>query len=1048
MSRGSPLGGARERALCALRGGSDLILAVALLAIVAFLLAGRLVLAQGTILYGDFVPTLNLSEFLRTVYPLWSNRNEFNLVGAMRLPYVLVFYLPAWALGVSASAFFKFMAVGPLALAATSMYLSARTLLRRHTESRLLLFLSCFFPSVVYGFNPWIVDRVQHYLPFAAYVFLPLVFVLALRLFEGDGPSLKGVLPLVLVATLASTDPHGVVLVGLLVLATWAFLAAVGGAGRGLKTRRLLYFFSFYVLVNSFWVFPLVGYSILAGGLPQPGYVLSQDQVQLFSRFSTLPKVLTLTSYWLPGASNTFGTFPLDAVWALSAAVVSTIGYVSLAFYGRVKGVVLLALLSVPVVALASGTSFPFTQAYEWLVFQSPVASSLGWLFRDPNKWSFFLPLVYAVLLSSFMLGIGKALRRPSSRPAKVRAILVLGLVASSSLVYVTPGMINNFSGPYHPVQVPPEIYKVNGFLQADPAQYNVLWVPPYQEAGATWVYQNYSGAFELDSSAKPTFDSLSPNFNQYYEYLTSVIMQNKTEDVSAYLRPLNVRYIVFHNDSSSLEYSRQMYAGLLRLGDLRIVMKDGIVTLFENVNWNGSTFRSYSNLVGIVGGFDQLFSLTDLNLSGTAALFLTQKYPVGLQGINAYLLQGSLGNDTLSLGLNRTTLLAPFDYTTRDDPTAVWSRSDLPLLVKTGLPQDLEGRVWDYDYGKGVAFTSAKNETLDVPFRSGGGKALLFARILESPDGGELRFALDGAPLATISGFSNSSGFVWRQVGAEDLGLGNHVLSVENVGGFGCVNLVAVVPDENMQEITQWASGLLPHKGILVAFEAEKDMTRVRATVSADSSASNGQVVDLNSSSLLYRDFSTFGGSYDLLVRGSGDVNVTLDGGEYHVGLGVSGWAQVGPFTLAEGSHRMEVREASGGGGAKLDVVWLVSREFWGNVSGGAGNSGSGGPVQVTSASEASPTQYIVQVRSSGQFVLSFSDAYDSGWTASYGGNSTQSIELFGVSNGFVLPGGGVTNLRIVYQPQDYFFLGVLISVATLAALTVLSYAVRRRRK
>jgi hypothetical protein len=72
----------------------DVLLALVVVILVTFFLVGRFLLAEGTILFGDFVPTLELRQFLRANYPLWSNRNSLNYVGSMRLPYLLSFYFP------------------------------------------------------------------------------------------------------------------------------------------------------------------------------------------------------------------------------------------------------------------------------------------------------------------------------------------------------------------------------------------------------------------------------------------------------------------------------------------------------------------------------------------------------------------------------------------------------------------------------------------------------------------------------------------------------------------------------------------------------------------------------------------------------------------------------------------------------------------------------------------------------------------------------------------------------------------------------------------
>ena len=72
----------------------DNTLGLAAIIVIMFLIVARFELAEGTTLFGDFVPTLELRQYLRNSYPPWSNRNSFSYVGSMRLPYLLILYFP------------------------------------------------------------------------------------------------------------------------------------------------------------------------------------------------------------------------------------------------------------------------------------------------------------------------------------------------------------------------------------------------------------------------------------------------------------------------------------------------------------------------------------------------------------------------------------------------------------------------------------------------------------------------------------------------------------------------------------------------------------------------------------------------------------------------------------------------------------------------------------------------------------------------------------------------------------------------------------------
>ena len=111
---------------------ADVLLVLVVMILVTFFLVGRFLLAEGTILFGDFAPTLELRQFLRANYPLWSNRNSFNYVGSMRLPCLIIFYLPLYVFNVPAEIFFKFIILSVFATSSISIYVTARHFFKKN----------------------------------------------------------------------------------------------------------------------------------------------------------------------------------------------------------------------------------------------------------------------------------------------------------------------------------------------------------------------------------------------------------------------------------------------------------------------------------------------------------------------------------------------------------------------------------------------------------------------------------------------------------------------------------------------------------------------------------------------------------------------------------------------------------------------------------------------------------------------------------------------------------------------------------------------------
>ena len=149
-----------------------------------FLLVGRFLVAEGTVFFGDFVSTLELRQFLRVHYPLWPNKNSFNYVGSMRIPYLLIFYFPFYIVNAPAEVFFKSVIVSTFVISGFSMYVTARHFLNKLYANKKTVFLCCIISSLFYAFNPWVMDRVQHFFLLVTYSLVPLMFLVSFSGFQ------------------------------------------------------------------------------------------------------------------------------------------------------------------------------------------------------------------------------------------------------------------------------------------------------------------------------------------------------------------------------------------------------------------------------------------------------------------------------------------------------------------------------------------------------------------------------------------------------------------------------------------------------------------------------------------------------------------------------------------------------------------------------------------------------------------------------------------------------------------------------------------------
>jgi len=91
-----------------------------------------------------------------------------------------------------------------------------------------------------------------------------------------------------------------------------------------------------------------------------------------------------------------------------------------------------------------------------------------------------------------------------------------------------------------------------------------------------------------------------------------------------------------------------------------------------------------------------------------------------------------------------------------------------------------------------------------------------------------------------------------------------------------------------------------------------------------------------------------------------------------------------------------------------------------------------SNGSVSVLDSKRVSPTFFTATINNTRPFVLAFLEAYDPLWVAYVNGEKIQSIPLYGVINGFWINQTGLLEITIEYEPQRWFYYGLVVSLLT----------------
>jgi hypothetical protein len=117
------------------------------------------------------------------------------------------------------------------------------------------------------------------------------------------------------------------------------------------------------------------------------------------------------------------------------------------------------------------------------------------------------------------------------------------------------------------------------------------------------------------------------------------------------------------------------------------------------------------------------------------------------------------------------------------------------------------------------------------------------------------------------------------------------------------------------------------------------------------------------------------------------------------------------------------------------LDVVWLYSTKN--NETLNELFKTNETPAEVINYTKINPTKYEVKVNATKPFMLSFAEAYDPLWEARIYKDGekvevVKSIPLYSVINGFWIDETGDLEIEIRYKPQEWFEVGLWISVTT----------------
>ena len=334
------------------------------------------------------------SHLLSTWNDLLSQRNlEIN-----KIP---VFFLFAIGSYLSSSEYvIKVFFITVLFLSSFVIYVSIFLIFKDRVKSIWKLAIICGVPSLLYLLNPWTVDRISNHIFVVFGMALnPLLLILYIQLLKRGRKFLEYLLP-VLVLTLISIGSTHDIFYMIPILGFVTFFYIIMSPTNSCRRKILfsaVFFLSLYLLLNSFWILPII-YESYVNPI-KPSYSISSinNEIERLSKLNTPANIFQLIG---GGGWNTVvQSLPFSTDLGIKVSFfIPIFSLFALILFPRNKFIILLGFLFIIAYFLSLGNNSPLP-VYKWLSESSPFSSSI-WVFRDPTRLIQFIALIYSIFLA------------------------------------------------------------------------------------------------------------------------------------------------------------------------------------------------------------------------------------------------------------------------------------------------------------------------------------------------------------------------------------------------------------------------------------------------------------------------------------------------------------------------------------------------------------------------------------------------------------------------------------------------------------------------
>ena len=706
--------------------------------------------------------------------------------------------------------------------------------------------------GLTYLFFPY--NMLGHNFPelFFMRAFIPLFLLLFMEFLESRKAILFAVASM-LVAYMTILDPRALIFVP--ILAFFFIVLPKIGLTPGFKTKIIVFLsFASNILLSFVISYFTVTPRIATVAVPT---VVGEPFVREAFRYGLSNIVNSLSGFSFEGSYQIASFLPFDAITYLpiielliAIVAFSVLFFVTTSFWSKKLVMYVFIPVFFSIGILVFFVNFDGLSLFQKFLFSGPLqilpgsVKTVALLFRTPRFINITLALIYGifssmsvVILAKFLVTKNKALKYFTLHNFGVIIIdkkillkkffmvflifLLFFSVLSSIIIFTFSGtVLGDFTGDrakaYDEVN---HIFGNNiGSSILSVPYSSTTWDFPQAPVGLSESVLRYIYAYALDPSIS-----------------TSLISRNQTEQLGSILSLAGIKYLVVDeytgsernlldimNHSSSLNYSGQ-------IGQLSVFR----VNNFENV--------SLVNPVLVMGGLETYRNMVDsfekLSINSSfAPLFMDGPINWNMDDdLNFGPIFSSPNKSIFDLmgsfvvNDNSAIVVVPSQYTEDYDPSHFWSPgfvSDTHQGVWTNYAGQQAGYDWDYSYSPsyGFIFTSA-HDALNINFAVNKTTNYdIFVRTLQQPKNGSVTIGVDSSRIAVNTGWNfNSSEFIWSDLGGLNLTKGSHTLHIENQEGSNALNLVVIIPSENIHQLTNVTEQFYYlHGGITIAEESK----------------------------------------------------------------------------------------------------------------------------------------------------------------------------------------------------------------------------------